>query len=532
MKRSEFESFRREIFEGGNYSEKHLLIIEHIENSVLYEAKQLAFFGRLFSWFRRNFSAKSIKIRELVNEYAEYLRKEYNAKYVAGEKNLNDFFRNVEISDDMKERIFLVAGKNGEYRDLAEELILEAQIKVKKEFAEKIEGKDGKTVAQLKADLENAKKKVKTSEENLSKDDIEKFTTATKVASATLGKTIGAEMGKDLASSLAIFLNNLKTKGENIEISSEAITNASEPYVNALKAIDPDDRKNALEHFRTLLTDKGSFVYKENPEKKSLVESYKKYRGTLQSKAKTYPNVFEEGGDLLERMLFSLESEKGMELLDKLGLIEDTAKRSEYLAKISEMLDNTENDPEARDKKTEEWIKFLENDSKPEDTDQKPEAKPEEKVVPEEEKDDSFMHDVFVEIPRISDRAVKDMIDTFSSGKVNSTGKIVFDSTHKYSESANLVKRPAFGITEEFLTHAKKIKETPDLYSNAKIALVENVKHVLEAIRKERGESVLKGIAQTEESLRSLVLKVFLISGLDTEESKDLEKFKKLIETA
>jgi len=103
------------------------------------------FWSAIWGWLKRNLSPTGRKLHNLANEYEKELTEEYRAEYgKIRYKDLDSRFRSSfagRMSEDIEDKMTLIAGDDEDYRTLVRALINKKKLKVKKSILQEIAGR-------------------------------------------------------------------------------------------------------------------------------------------------------------------------------------------------------------------------------------------------------------------------------------------------------------------------------------------------------------------------------------------------------
>ena len=143
MKFQEFKRARTLILENRETDFDNNLV-EYLNDkySSLEHLDEASFVTAIANWFRKHLSPTAKKLRDLANEYYEWLMNEYASTY-KGRKDdsvLDEFYRKERVSKDIEDKMESLGEKHEVYKKLASSLILDSRLKAKKDFATRLLG--------------------------------------------------------------------------------------------------------------------------------------------------------------------------------------------------------------------------------------------------------------------------------------------------------------------------------------------------------------------------------------------------------
>ena len=161
------------------------------------------------NWFKRNFSPKASELRDLGDQYYDWLMDEYKAEYRDGkdESKLEKFLRREDISVDIKDKIIQIAGDDKVYQDLANKILLEKRLQAKKDFSHSVLGEDSNLAKQYGDEYKDAARKTSDAVNKLSKEAAWDLHKKVKTLRDTIKKKdfSNAEIAKTLATGISTF---------------------------------------------------------------------------------------------------------------------------------------------------------------------------------------------------------------------------------------------------------------------------------------------------------------------------------------
>ena len=161
------------------------------------------------NWFKRNFSPKASELRDLGDQYYDWLMDEYKAEYRDGkdESKLEKFLRREDISVDIKDKIIQIAGDDKVYQDLANKILLEKRLQAKKDFSHSVLGEDSNLAKQYGDEYKDAARKTSDAVNKLSKEAAWDLDKKVKTLTDTIKKKdfSNAEIAKTLATGISTF---------------------------------------------------------------------------------------------------------------------------------------------------------------------------------------------------------------------------------------------------------------------------------------------------------------------------------------
>ena len=126
-------------------------------------------------WLKKKLSPRAHKIEKLGKEYYDWLMSEYNATYKSkndpSSKDLDLFLRRELISNDIKDKIAEVAGKDVDYQNLANKIVLANTLKAKKDFSSTLLGIKSALAKKYAEDYSQADDKTKDAESKFTEKD-------------------------------------------------------------------------------------------------------------------------------------------------------------------------------------------------------------------------------------------------------------------------------------------------------------------------------------------------------------------------
>lgn len=148
MKFQEFKRARTLILENRETDFDNNLV-EYLNDkySSLEHLDEASFVTAIANWFRKHLSPTAKKLRDLANEYYEWLMNEYASTY-KGRKDdsvLDEFYRKERVSKDIEDKMESLGEKHEVYKRLASSLILDSRLKAKKDFATRLLGATSRT---------------------------------------------------------------------------------------------------------------------------------------------------------------------------------------------------------------------------------------------------------------------------------------------------------------------------------------------------------------------------------------------------
>lgn len=505
MKFNEFKRARKLIIE--NREEAHLLesTVYEFVNDKYVDTINEGVFSSVISWFKRNFSPTAFKIKSLAKDYYAWLTNEFTATYKGSddETALEKFYKTEKVSDDLEDKILKVAGDDENYRQLAEELILEYKIRAKKDFASKILGPGSNLNKTLERDLAASTGRVNNIMNDLSKEDTVKFKknlTDLKAYIKKQGKW-SDKQATTLASGIMIFAQNRKIenyvdmpledlmkeydKGEApwFSVNSAMKNDKGIDYCFSIRSLvgDPElMKKNKLtgkdiaDQVAKIVTNLNSAnVDVESPSEWGYVELYLKQQNVEERKivldqiTKSIANKSAE-----EKKMIASELEKALEKTDLMDTPEEVKSAVDNAEKILDKPEKAEKG-EKTEAPAETGDSATEPEAKPETTEATPEVK-ESEIVKKIENRIKENQPILVFNP------LKDIILTIGTAVKDERGKIVFNPAVKAKKTETALKVPVDpekqGISPEYVetakTYLESVKEGDVLNSKIKASAV------------------------------------------------------------
>lgn len=215
-----------------------------------------SFFGAVWKWLKRNFSIKARKIHSLADEYEKELIEETRAEYNAmkSKQDLAAKFRKAwtgRLSQDIKERMEIIASDDEEYRDLVRTLVNKKNLYVRKMMIKEFTGQlDPDEVRSITSELNNEydkadaeyKKRIKemTREDAPKVMAISTFIQKKMTANSSMFKQIemtSRDEQTNFVSLMIAYVKELSKKSEKIELDKEVVWEMIKKYVHLVTDI-------------------------------------------------------------------------------------------------------------------------------------------------------------------------------------------------------------------------------------------------------------------------------------------------------
>lgn len=212
------------------------------------------FLGKIWKWLKRNFSPTAYKLYKLADEYEQELLEELRAEWSnIKDKTLQAKFRRgawIKLSNDIEERMEVIAKDDPDYRELVRILINKKRLKVKRQLLNELGNQlDPEFKEQQSREIDDDLAKLTKEEKdqlkkqalkNISPKEYEKLTINLKNSiknNLKFRKFFEFDEISDFVSMIVLYMINASENNSNIKLNDESAIKISKKYLDIFEQI-------------------------------------------------------------------------------------------------------------------------------------------------------------------------------------------------------------------------------------------------------------------------------------------------------